>query len=397
MGVNKVYDGTTAAEITSCSLNAASNGVGVVASDAGDPPLVACEATNGQFATPGAGNNKPVTATVALTGTAADNYQLTSTTASTTANITRAPLTITADSVSKELGAPNPPFTVSYDGFVNDEGPSVLGGTLVLTFQGVAPTSYGPSTTPPQGRGNYAITPSGLTSANYLITFEAGVYAINGAYFVFLDEDVIRKGSPPFGFTAPSFTDADVNESKARIGQRDPLAWFGASANYGRVIDLPSGQVGDEGWFALTSLPPRWASAGPTNNGLRNLLRAGPGLGGGTNKEALLDKVRDVTPLRATALKLLETNLVCAIVWKSDISINYGPLNGSLKGDNRGIVGFEVVSVSQYGSGSTLPRVTVRVLEPRESVNGGVCKEPLALLGSAPAPTSSSSPMDVAP
>lgn len=41
------------------------------------------------------------------------------------------------------------------------------------------------------------------------------------------------------------------------------------------------------------------------SDGLRNFLAAGPGLGGedaGGDREALLDKVPDVTPLRATGL-----------------------------------------------------------------------------------------------
>jgi hypothetical protein len=311
--------------------------------------------------------------------------------------VERAPLTITANSTSKVLGAPDPPFGVTYEGFLEGEDESVLAGTLVLTFEGVAPTSYGPSTTPPQARGSYTLTPSNLTSSNYSITFVPGSYTISGAYFIFLDGEAIRKGSPPRGFTAPTFSDADINEGKARVGQRDPLAWFGNPANYDHVIDLPSGQVGDEGWFALTTVPPRWAAAGPTDDALRNLLRAGPGLGGGTDREALLDKVRDVTPLRAAGLKMLEGSPVCAIVWKGGISINYSPLNGSLKGDNRGVVAFQVVSVARYGSGSTLPRVSVRILEPRESVGTGVCNEPLALLADAPKPVSSSSPMDVVP
>jgi hypothetical protein len=210
--------------------------------------------------------------------------------------------------------------------------------------------------------------PDSPFAPSFDVTGVADYYSIGSAVFLLLDEEAIVKGSPPRGFTAPYFTDEDVNESSATIGQRAPLAWF--AANPGAVLDLPSGQVGDEGWFAMTYVPSSWALAGPTADGLLNLLQPGPGLGSGKDREALLDKIPGVTPLRSDALATLVGRTACAIVWKSDISINYKPLNGSLKGDNRGIVAFEVIAVSPYGSGSTLPRVTVRVLDA-----GGVCSD----------------------
>ena len=61
-----------------------------------------------------------------------------------------------------------------------------------------------------------------------------------------------------------------------------------------------------------------------------------------------MDKIPDVTPLRATGLKLLEGKQVCAVVYDSDISVNYvGSVNASLKGANVGTVAFEVMSVTE--------------------------------------------------
>ena len=77
---NKVFDGTTTATITSCTLS------GVLAVDTGN---VTCSAASATFATAGADTNIPVTATgITLSGSAAANYQLSSTTANTTASIT---------------------------------------------------------------------------------------------------------------------------------------------------------------------------------------------------------------------------------------------------------------------------------------------------------------------
>ena len=86
----------------------------------------------------------------------------------TSQTVNRAALTVTADDQTKITGEANPPFTVSYSGFVLGEGPGVLGGT---------PNFSTPATTgsPP---GIYAITPSGLTSSNYAITFVSGTLTV---------------------------------------------------------------------------------------------------------------------------------------------------------------------------------------------------------------------------
>src|SRR4029077_13506398 len=81
---DKTYDGTTAASITSCTLEPASGMHGVVS-----PDDAGCSASNGQFASASAGTSKNVTASVGLTGSTAGNYQLTSGSASTTASINK--------------------------------------------------------------------------------------------------------------------------------------------------------------------------------------------------------------------------------------------------------------------------------------------------------------------
>jgi subtilisin family serine protease len=77
---NKTFDGTTTATITACTLS------GVVAGDTGS---VTCAAGSASFSDANPGANKTVTATgITLSGAAAGNYQLSSTTATTTASIT---------------------------------------------------------------------------------------------------------------------------------------------------------------------------------------------------------------------------------------------------------------------------------------------------------------------
>jgi len=150
-------------------------------------------------------------------------------------------------------------------------------------------------------------------------------------------------------------------------------------------------------WFALQSLPDSWNSAGPTPDGLQNFFMAGPGLGTADingDREALLDKIPDVIPLRAEGLELLTGRTVCAIVYDSDTSINYEKYahDGNLKGANLGTIAFIVTDVRTLTgfSSSTLPEVDIKILDANE-----VCGDPLLLLADVPVPNSSSEPFDV--
>jgi hypothetical protein len=210
-----------------------------------------------------------------------------------------------------------------------------------------------------------------------------------------IDDDSIDNGTAPNFFQVRA-----VNDQIARIGLRTPLPAFDG-ANVGRTYTLHTGSVGDEGWFALKTIPATWNAAGPTADGKRNYFgnpaqpfphSVGAGLGRAPNPERFLDKIPDVAPLRATALAMLaERNApICAVVYDGDIGMNYGPINGSLKGANLGTVAFQVLSSTpQTGSSaSSLPAVTVRVLNPRN-----VCGK-LLLFEEAPVPTSPSQPFD---
>ena len=93
------------------------------------------------------------------------NYAVTTNNGTLTVN--PAGLTVTAQDKTKGYGAADPGFTVAYSGLVNGETSAVLGGTL--TFSRV----------PGENVGSYAITPAGLTSTNYAITFASGTLTIN--------------------------------------------------------------------------------------------------------------------------------------------------------------------------------------------------------------------------
>jgi hypothetical protein len=168
---NKVYDGTTNATIATRTLTGVI-GTDVVTYTGGVATFDDVPPGTGQ----NVGNNKPVTATgLYLTGADALNYTVNSTT-TTTANITPQGLMITANNYSAQYSDPVV-FGVSYTGFAPGEGPGDLGGSLAFSTTPAATTGTSPviATAAP---GAYTITPSGLTSSNYTITFNTGTLTI---------------------------------------------------------------------------------------------------------------------------------------------------------------------------------------------------------------------------
>jgi hypothetical protein len=155
------------------------------------------------------------------------------------------------------------------------------------------------------------VTPDTDDAAGYAATEEAttATDATGGSVFLVIDEESIDNGNPP-----NNFSDVQVNDNIAAIGQRATLDYF--KNNVGSTITLYSGEVGDEGWHALKTIPTSWINAGPTGNGARNFLAAGPGLGSGEGPEVLLDKIPNVTPLRARGLKMLVGQTILAVVYE---------------------------------------------------------------------------------
>jgi hypothetical protein len=86
-----------------------------------------------------------------------------------TITVKAASLTVTADSKTKAYGESDPPFSVSYNGFVQGEDQAVLEGALIVNrLEG-------------ENVGAYLVTPGGLTSSNYAITFNSGTLTILAA------------------------------------------------------------------------------------------------------------------------------------------------------------------------------------------------------------------------
>ena len=82
--------------------------------------------------------------------------------------VAKAPLTITANDATKNLGEENPAFTASYEGFVKDEDASVLTTQPTFTTEADADSPV----------GTYDIVVSGAEAANYDITFVNGTLTV---------------------------------------------------------------------------------------------------------------------------------------------------------------------------------------------------------------------------
>lgn len=122
---------------------------------------------------------------ISVSGLTSTNYTITFVPG--TLTVTNAVLTIRADNKSRVYGDPNPAFTVTYTGFVGGDTPAVLSGTLSLTTAATAASSV----------GGYAITPSGLSSPNYAITFVPGTLTVTPRTLtVSADSDSREYGSP---------------------------------------------------------------------------------------------------------------------------------------------------------------------------------------------------------
>ncbi|WP_143774412.1 YDG domain-containing protein, partial [Niastella vici] len=198
---NKVYDGNRNASIATRTLT------GVILYDAvtytgGAATFDDVPPGTGQ----NVGTNKPVTATgLSLTGADALNYSV-NTSAATTANITTAGLTITANDLTTQYSDPVG-FSVSYSGFASGDGPGSLGGSLTYTTTPAATTGTSPviATGAP---GVYTITPAGLTSGNYSITFKTGTLTITKE-----DAQVTYTGLTLVATTTPTSSTANLTLS----------------------------------------------------------------------------------------------------------------------------------------------------------------------------------------
>ena len=140
--------------------------------------------TSAAPATPGVGEYD-----ITASGATNPNYVITYDAG--TEKVTRAPLTITADDKTRVYGADRPIYTASYGGFVNGDGEGDVDG---LEITGDAPADA--------DVGDYEIHAESATSANYDITYVAGVEHVTPAPLTITVDDKSRV----YGAKSPAYT-----------------------------------------------------------------------------------------------------------------------------------------------------------------------------------------------
>jgi filamentous hemagglutinin family protein len=171
---SKVYDGNNIATITSRTL------AGQLAGD-----TVSYTGGSATFVDKNVGDGKTVTGTgLGLSGADAGNYSV-NTVAVTAANITPAPLLVTAGNVTKVYG--QTPTLSAYTATTLRNGETI--GSVTLTSAGTAPTA--------PVAGPYAIIPSAATGgtftpSNYTITYVNGVLLVTPAPLTITARDVTK-------------------------------------------------------------------------------------------------------------------------------------------------------------------------------------------------------------
>lgn len=161
-GVDKIYDGTTAATVN-------------LSDDRISGDSLSAGYTSASFVDKNVGTGKTVSVSgISISGTDAGNYSA-NTTASTTADITAAVLTVTANDTNRIYGAANPEFTASYSGFQGADDIGILSGSPALT------TTAGASSSVAGGPYPIVATNGTLIAANYDLAFINGQLTITPA------------------------------------------------------------------------------------------------------------------------------------------------------------------------------------------------------------------------
>ncbi len=197
------------------------------------------------------------------------------------------------------------------------------------------------------------------------LKIEFGEYGVievcdNRPCILIIDEDTIDDGIKAIQSKASSHNITPsrlVNDDRPTKNGNPWLRWN--TLHSGDVVLLPSGQVKDEGLFALPE---------NTSFSVADFVA-------GTVPQSKLDKIMDVMPLRNQELAKLIGLTCVGVVYDSDISMNYKPINGNLQGERLGRFAFTVLDVVVAGStpdsksSTDLYDLLVRVEPP---INGGI-------------------------
>lgn len=198
----KVYDGLTDAEVTAV----------IHRNDLEGTDSITLGGLTGAFENKNAGKEKSVAvnkAGLTVTGDRQTQYEITIP-ESATGEITQAPLEVTAKDHTILYGFNGTPdgSGVNYNGFMDDDTEAVLSGTLRYAYD------YRPT----DNVGDYHITPGGLESDNYRITFLPGKLTVKPKPLTHADISAVPEK------TAFAFTGSAVEPAVTVTDRGQPMA-----------------------------------------------------------------------------------------------------------------------------------------------------------------------------
>ncbi|MGB7985770.1 MAG: MBG domain-containing protein [Terracidiphilus sp.] len=163
--------------------------------------------------------------TVSVTFTPTDGIDYNTASGSVNLTVSRAPLTVSANNISKIVGTANPAFSASYSGFVNGENSNFLAGAPAFTTTATV--------TSPIGTYPITVTPGTLTAANYALSFVPGTLYVVAAPTIVLSTSATLSGSAATGYTA------SVTVTNSGTGAALNVTLTGAALGSATGITLP--------------------------------------------------------------------------------------------------------------------------------------------------------------
>ncbi|HNV30918.1 MAG TPA: MBG domain-containing protein, partial [Cyclobacteriaceae bacterium] len=175
-----------------------------------------------------------------VSGGADNNYNFAYVTGSLTIN--KATLTATADNQTRLFGTPNPPLTITYSGFLNND--------TVLDLD--VPPSISTSATISSPVGGYPIVPSGGNDTNYSFTYVQGTLSvtpnfppvINSFEIATKEDEQFIFSYSTFGNNFSSFSNSTIAYIKiVSLPANGTLFWKGAAVAVGAEITVTNGVI----------------------------------------------------------------------------------------------------------------------------------------------------------
>ena len=166
---------------------------------------------------------------------------------SVSATMVKAPLTIKGGSYTKKQGEENPEFTLTYEGFKNQETEAVLTQLPAVT------TEVKKETAP----GKYEITISGAEAANYVITYVMGELTVTDADPIVLTANSYTREygeeNPEFEFTTEGAELDGIPEIECEASASSPAGTYDIVIKKGGVNNYNDTYV--NGTLTITKAP----------------------------------------------------------------------------------------------------------------------------------------------